>query len=267
MDQTFRKVTAGITAAVILITLFVLWPFAMIGTGERGVVLNFGAFQGEIMDPGLHLRIPVVQSVVRMNVQTQKFTIDKSECYSKDLQVVSVQSALNFNIDPKTVGLLYQNIGIDYEETIIRPRLEAVVKQTIAQYSAQELLEKRLEVQQKIQATISSELASSEMIVTQYALVNESFSQDYEAAIERKQIAQQDALTAENKKAQVQFEADQAVISAKAQAEAIKIKAEALRSNPALVQFNAVEKWNGILPTYMMGNSVPFLNLTPSSAK
>jgi regulator of protease activity HflC (stomatin/prohibitin superfamily) len=95
--------------------------------------------------------------------------------------------------------------------------------------------------------------------------VNESFSEAYEQSIERKQIAEQDALASKNKLEQVKFEAEQRIAQAEAEAKAIQIQAQAItqQGGQNYVQLKAVEKWNGVLPNYMMANSpVPFLNLT-----
>jgi regulator of protease activity HflC (stomatin/prohibitin superfamily) len=236
------KIVCGV---VVFIVLIALWPFRVVGAGERGVVLNWGAFNGQIMEPGIHIIDPIGTEVIKMNVQTQKLEVAKSEAYTHDLQVVDIQSALNYNIDPASSGALYKTIGVNYENKVISPNLEAAVKQTIAQYTAEEMLVKRGEVQSAIENNIKTVLAPLNITVTKYALENESFSTAFEQSIEQKQIAEQDALKAKNKLQQVQFEADQTVASAKAQAEAIKISSEAIQSagGADYVKLQWVEAW------------------------
>lgn len=257
-------ITCAIIALVIVLVVF-LNPFAIVQAGERGVVLNWGAFTGSVMEPGLHLRVPVAQRVVKINVQTKKLEVENSEAYSKDLQLVNIHSALNYSVDARRAGNLYQDIGIDYENKIVRPALEASVKEIIARYNAEELLNMRGKVQDEIEASVRARIEPQNMTVLHYSLVNEDFSDNYEAAIEQKQVAEQNALKAENDLKRVQFEADQRVAQAKAEAEAIRIQAEAITSQGGAdyVMLKTIEQWNGVLPSQMIsGATLPFLNIT-----
>ncbi len=265
MDPLFKKYTKRAIFGVVgfIVLLILLSSFTVVAAGERGVVLNWGAFNGQIMEPGLHFVTPIGQSVVKVNIQTQSESIEKSEAYSKDLQIVDIQSVVNWNVKPDQVGVYYQQYGAQFSNILV-PRLEAVIKQVVAQYSAEEILQKRGEVQTKIFDLYTTTVPNL-VDITNYSLVNESFSTDFESAIEKKQVAQQDAERAENELKKVQIEAEQRVVQAKAEAEAIKIQAEAIQSQGGTdyVQLQAIEKWNGILPAQMIpGSTVPFINLT-----
>lgn len=267
MRTKFLFVGVGVVAAIIVIVI--LNPFVTVGAGERGVVLNWGAFNGQILDPGLHFRIPIAQSVVKMDVQTQKLEIEASEAYSHDLQNVKIHSVVNYNLDPKEVGQIYQQYGLDAESRILQPNLEASVKQTVAKYSAEELLSKRGEVTSEIESAFRQAIPNT-FIVTKYALVNETFSDAYEAAIEQKQVAQQNAEKADNDLKRIKIEAEQRVAQATAEAEAIKIQAEAIQQQggASYVNLKAVEKWDGHLPDQMIpGGALPFLNLQTNATK
>lgn len=254
-------IVVGIVVAIFLV--IALNPFVTVSAGQRGVVLNWGAFNGEILDPGLHFRIPIAQVVVKMDVQTQKLEIEASDAYSHDLQNVKIHSVVNYNLDPKEVGLIYQQYGLDAEARILQPNLEASVKQTVAKYSAEELLSKRGEVTNEIESVFREAIPKT-FIVTKYALVNETFSEAYEAAIEQKQVAQQNAEKADNDLKRIKIEAEGRVAEATAEAEAIKIQAEAIQQQggASYVNLKAVEKWDGHLPNQMIpGGALPFLNL------
>jgi regulator of protease activity HflC (stomatin/prohibitin superfamily) len=256
-------IAAGIFLAVIII-IIMLNPLVIVDAGERGVVLNWGAFQGQVMEPGLHFRVPFMQDIIKINVQTEKLELKESMAYSHDLQVVTVASALTYNIDPKEVGLLYAEVGSSYEEKIITPSLEASVKQIYAQYTAEELLSKRGQVQSEIEDAFKKTIEGKHIIVQHYALVNESFSEDFEHAIEQKQIAEQSALKAKNDLDRIKIESEQRVTQANAEAQAIKIQAEAIQQQGGAeyVQLQAIAKWDGKLPTQMLsGGTVPFINL------
>jgi hypothetical protein len=92
-------------------------------------------------------------------------------------------------------------------------------------------------------------------------MVNIQYQKDFETAVERKVTAIQKAIEEQNRTRQIEEQAKQKVIDAKAQAESMRIRATALTNNPKLVEYEAVQKWNGELPTYVMGDSVPFIQL------
>lgn len=259
-----KKIIVGVGVVLAVVIVLILNPLVVIDAGNRGVVLNWGAFQGQVMEPGLHFRIPFMQDVIKINVQTEKLELKASAAYSHDLQVVTVESALTYNIDPKEVGLLYAEVGPSYEEKIINPSLEASVKQVYAQYTAEELLSKRGQVQSEIEDAFKKTIEGKHIIVQHYALVNESFSADFENAIEQKQIAEQSALKAKNDLDRIKIESEQRVTQANAEAQAIKIQAEAIQQQGGAeyVQLQAIAKWDGKLPTQMLsGGTVPFINL------
>lgn len=266
--NTKQIVGFAIGAACLLLVL-ILNPFVTIDAGQRGVVLTWGAFNGDILNPGLHLRIPIAQSVVKMDVQTQKLEIESSTAYSHDLQNVNIHSVVNYNLDPKEVGAIYQQYGLSAEARILEPNLEAAVKQTIAKYSAEEILSKRGEVTNEIETTFRQSIPNT-FVVTKYALVNETFSDAFETAIEQKQIAKQNAEKADNDLKRIKIEAEQRVAQATAEAEAIKIQAAAIQQQggASYVNLKAVEKWDGHLPQQMIpGGALPFLNLQTNGTR
>ena len=109
-----------ISIPVLFVLVLMFNPFVVIGAGERGVVLNFGAVSEHILNEGLHFRIPIVQQVVVMDVKVLKKTTDAAAA-SKDLQNTQSRIALNYHIDPSKANVIYQNIGLDYESRIISP--------------------------------------------------------------------------------------------------------------------------------------------------
>jgi regulator of protease activity HflC (stomatin/prohibitin superfamily) len=263
-----KKILTGLLIFFAVVAVLVINPFTTINAGQRGVLLRWGAFEGTVFEPGLHIVIPIMNQVVKMNVQTNKLTIEGSESYSKDLQVVNIESALLYQLDAKEVGTIYQDIGTTIEEKVIRPSLEAAIKQTIAKYTAEEILAQRAVVQAEIEAAVRISVAQSHIIVTQYAMVNEAFSPAFEAAIERKQVAEQDAKRAENELKTAKIQAEQRVAQAQAEATAIKLQSDAANNEKYIslraleVQLEAVRKWDGKLPDTMIpGTTLPFVNI------
>lgn len=247
-----------------LIALILLFgSFGTVGAGERGVKTRFNNVVGEV-EPGLYMKIPFLESVHKTDIQTQKVQEDTTAA-SSDLQDVKATIAVNFNVDPNKVVPIFQTIGSDYQFVIIDPAIQETVKAVTAKYTAEQLVTSREKVREGIVDALSAKLGSQGFTVTQVAIVNFSFSDDFNRAIEAKVTAEQNALAAKNKLDQVKFEAAQRVAQATAEAEAIKIQASAIEQQGGTnyVSLQAIQKWDGHLPQQMIpGSSLPFINLT-----
>ncbi len=258
-NQKIFKVL-GIVFALLVAFAF-LTPFAMVGPGERGVVIRLGAVQDRVLGEGVHFRIPLVENVTTLNVKNQKIEVD-APSFSKDIQSVDARIALNFHVDPKSAQRLIQEIGINYEYSIISPAIQESVKAATAKFTAAELVSERQQAREEIKRILTDRLAPRYIIVDDFSIINFDFSDSYEKAIEEKQVAQQQALKAENDLRRIQVEAEQRIAQAKAEAEAIRIQSDALKGNNGLVSLEAVKKWDGILPQMVLGNSVPFIDIS-----
>lgn len=254
------KETGCVLGVILVIFLWVFWlPWGTVNTGERGVRTKWSAVTGEIISEGFYFRNPFIDNVIKINVQTQKVEID-ADGASKDLQTVVTKIAVNYNVEPSKVVELYQKTGLDYQQKVMIPTIEESVKAVTAQYTADQLITMRNDVNGKIYESIKSELISYGITVQQLNIVNFNFSASFNQAIEAKVTAEQNALAAKNKLQQVQFEAEQRVAEAKGKAEAITVESNALRNNPDVLELRALEKWNGVLPQVTSG-AVPFINL------
>jgi len=242
-----------------LVIVVINMSIIVIDPGERGILLQLGTIEG-IYESGVHFKIPLIQNVVTIDVRTQKIQ-DPVDAASKDLQSIHTLVALNYHIDPLQIDQLYKNVGPNYEERIIHPALQESVKATTAQFTAEELITKRPEVRESIKAKLIDRLSSYHLIIDDFSIVDFNFSDEFNAAIESKQTAVQTALKAENDLKRIQIEAQQQIETAKADAESIRIQGEALKQNQGLVQLKFVEKWNGVLPYYMMGDATPIISL------
>lgn len=257
-----KKIKAAIVGGVILVGVLIfiaLSPIVIVKTGHRGVVLRFSEVTGEVLGEGLHFIVPIVNTVKQLSVQTQKIE-NSTFAYSKDIQQVETTIALNYHVDPSKADLLFQEVQRNFEDVLIFPGIEESVKAATANFTAQELIEKRPIVKEEIKQALIDRL-SKYFIIDDFSIVNFTFNEEFEAAVEEKQVAKQTALKAENDLQRIEIEAQQQVVKAKADAESIRIQGQALRLNPGLVDLKAVEKWDGELPVYMMGNTVPFVNI------
>lgn len=247
---------------VMLIITILFGSFGTVSAGERGIKTRLGAVVGTI-EPGLYMKLPFMEGVVSIDVQTQKEQTD-AEAASSDLQTVHSTVAVNYNLDSSKIQDLYTRIGVEYQSKVIDPAIQEVVKAATAKYTADQLLTKRPQVTDDIQTALAAKLALSDITVSAVSIINFDFSGSFNKAIEDKVTAEQNALAAKNKLDQVKYEAEQTVASAQAQAEAIKIQAQAINSQGGAdyVQLQAITKWDGHLPQQMIpGSTVPFLNL------
>ena len=193
--------------AVALIALVVLGgSVGTVGAGQQGVLLKFGAVTGEIKDEGLYFKVPFMHQVILMSTQIQKYTATATSS-SKDLQVVSTEVTLNYQLDATQVGEIYRTMRRQYENRIIQPYIQEAVKSVTANYNAEELITERPAVKDELQNLMTERLAPLGMNVVQLSITDFQFSAAFQQAIEAKVTAVQQALEAENALARVEFSA------------------------------------------------------------
>ncbi len=260
------RVLPKIALVLFLLLIFFLFlnPFVIVGAGERGVVLNFGAVSPAVLGEGLHIRIPIMQKIIKMDVKVQKSQTD-AEAASKDLQETFSTIALNFHIMPEKVNWIYQKLGADFKERIIDPAVQEVVKAVTAKYTAVEVITQREKVRSEIRELLKNRLLAYNIVVDDFSIVNFKFSNQFTQAIEAKQTAEQLALKAQRDLERIKIEAEQKVTQAKAEAEALRLQKENV--TPQLVKLRqieaslkAIDKWDGHMPRVTSG-AVPFIDV------
>ena len=236
-------------------------PFVMVGPGERGIKIRLGEVEPECYGEGLHFIFPFIQKFRTMNVKTQKNALTTA-VYTKDIQQAKITYVINYNVQPDKVNKLFQEVGMEYQSTILIPVVEGTIKDIIGKWNAQDLIANREKATGDILFKLQTSLKDNYLNVTDLQMTEINYSEVFERAIESKVTAEQEALKAKNKTVQIQEEAKQKVIAAEAEARSMAIRAQALSQNKSLVQYEAVQKWDGKMPQYMMGNSVPFINVS-----
>lgn len=231
-----------------------------VGAGERGVLLQFGAVTDRVLDEGIYVKIPFVQQVQKMDVRMQKDEVPASAS-SKDLQVVTSKVAINFHLSPNHVNKVWQEVGKDYNSRIIAPSIQEAVKAVTARFTAEELIIRREDVKEQIKTNLADRLIKNNIIVDEINIVAFDFSKAFNDAIEAKVTAEQLKLKAERDLERIRIEADQKVVEAEGKAKAIRTEAQALSSNPKVVELRWIEKWDGKTPAYW-GSATPFIGLT-----
>lgn len=257
-----RAFPAAIGAIVLFVWIFAIMPaFGQVPTGHTGVVLSFGGVTGETKSEGLYVVKPFVENVILMNTQKQTYQAKDVDAASKDLQSVRSNVDLLFSLDPSRVTEIYRSLGQDYVSRVILPSVEEVMKANTSGYEAERLITNRLAVKSGIDNDLETRLAPYGIRVEQVNITNFSFSKEFEQSIEAKVVAEQLGLKAENDLKRIRTEAEQKIATAQAEAESIRLQGQALRDSPDLVQLRAVERWDGKMPQYMTGNSVPFISI------
>lgn len=260
MDKKFLGIPVLVLCLLVVLIVMVN-PFVMVGPGERGVKIRLGQVQSKSYDEGLHLIFPFIEKFRTMDVKTQKNTFT-TQVYTKDIQQARITYVINYNIQPDCVTKLFQQVGLDFESKILTPVVEGTIKDIIGKWNAQDLIANRERATGDILFKLQEQLKDNYINVTDFQMTDINYSKVFEQAIESKVTAEQEALKAKNKTVQVQEEARQKVIAAEAEAKSMAIRAQALSQNKSLVQYEAVQKWDGRMPQYMLGNSVPFINVS-----
>lgn len=248
------------------------WGFlSKVPNGKVAVVTEFGKAQDEVLEPGLHTK-GYFQVLHPMSVQKQKMSVELA-AFSSDIQQVNTLITLNYNIDKVNAATLYREIGSDYVSTLMYPRVQENAKIVFSRYTAENLVQKRDVLSTEILALMQEDLSSYGIHVSEVAIEDIDFTDAFTNAVEAKQVATQEKLTAQTQQERLTMEAEaqaeRETIAAQAQAErnkiaadaeayAIKTKAEAEADanakvaaslSDALIDYVRAQAWDGKLPT------------------
>ena len=278
MDVNFGKAKAVIVGVIILIIIGVVVSASVqiVDAGHRGVLLHWNAVDltAPPLDEGLHFLVPFQDSIVPMEIRTLKFVTDTSSA-SRDLQTVSTEVTVNYRPAANSVHTLFKEVGLQYEDRIIQPAVEEVIKQVTARYNAEELITKRPLVKADIEQEITTRLNVYNINTDVISITDFQFSPLFAQAIESKVEAEQRALQAENDLLRIEVEARQLaaqaeglaaanIAEANGEAEAIKIINQALAENPNYLEWLKTQEWDGKLPLVVGKGGTPFIQIPMS---
>ena len=280
LKDAFLDTTKIIKHAVIgFLALVILFgSFGTVSSSEVGVKTRLGKVVGTV-NPGVFVKLPFIEKVHIIDLKVKTVDYDKNgaegdapdtsslSASSRDLQEVWANVVVNYKVNPeKAIDIFIQYKSAEqFGFNVIEPLIRQSVKAITAQYTAEELVTKRLEISDKVNALLADEIPKNGATLVLVNLTNFDYSPAFKAAIDRKVTAVQNAEAEKNKLEQIKYEAQQTIETAKATAEAQRISSQALAAQGGsdYVQLKAIEKWNGILPTQMLpGSTVPFLNLS-----
>ncbi|MFC1901818.1 prohibitin family protein [Chloroflexota bacterium] len=220
----FGGSVGSIIGVVLILASLIFGSFTTIPAGHRGVVIRFSAVTGKILNEGLQTKLPFLDSVVTMSVQTEKYEIGAASA-SRDLQDVNTTIALNWRLEPSTAAEIYRTLGLEFIDRIAAPAVQETIKQVTAKYIAEDLILKREAVKDEIQENLANRLLERGIITETVSITEFRFSDTFVAAIEAKVAAEQAVWEAINKLERVKVEAEQAQAAAKGEADARIAKA------------------------------------------
>ena len=252
-------------ALALLCVLGCLIPMIVftVQSGTRKLVFSAGKLTS-VAGEGLHFKIPIYQSTRSVPITTLKVA-EEGEAASSDLQVVQASISINYHFDPEKLAEIYAQTHFDVEDRIIKPRIQETLKAVSAKHTAEDLIINRAAAKQEIDSILKEDLRRYNIAVEDVQLTQFQFSQEFNRAIEAKQTEAQNALKAKNILERIKIESEQRIAQAKGEAEAIRIQAEAIRSQGGAeyVQLRWIDKWNGEPPRVIAGPGAPnfMLNL------
>jgi regulator of protease activity HflC (stomatin/prohibitin superfamily) len=256
-----------IWAAVIFIAIFVLsvagCGIKVVDTGQRGVKTRFGEITSTSLPEGLYFYNPITSNIIEIDTRVQRQDGD-TESYTRDVQQAHIKYTLNYRLQQDKAHIVYRDVGRDWEQKLIPQVVLGTLKEVVGKWDAVDLIANRDKAGADTFAAMRAKFAERFVEVSRFEITDIAYTHEFENSVEAKVIAQQKAIEEQNHTKQIEEQARQKVLSAEAEAKSMQIRAEALEQNAKLVEWEAVQKWNGVLPQYMLGGgTTPFINLTP----
>jgi prohibitin 2 len=215
--------------------------------GTRGIEVTLGKVSPQPKKEGFGFKQPFVTTVYLMSVRQQTQSMP-AECYSSDLQQVKMDIRALYRIPEQSVVTIYQQYAGQPFDNLIAPRIQEAIKEVAATKSAEQIVKQREQVKLAALDLARKKIGTNFLELADVVLYNLSLSPELEQAIELKMVQEQEAAKAKFTQLKAQIEADTAIIRAKGEAEAIQVRGEALRANPAFVKLEMVQNWNGRAP-------------------
>ena len=260
----------GIVVIAAFAAVAILSSIKIVPAGCTGVVTTFGEVSDTSLTEGLHFVVPFAQKVevISNKIQIYEATAD---AVSKDLQAVSTKIAVNYRIRSEASARIFRDIGVDYKDVILMPTVQEGMKSVCAKYNAEQLISQRASVAEEIKTELEGKVNEYGIEIEKFNIVNFDFSKEFNEAIEAKQVAEQNLIKTRTEQNQAivvaEAEAKKKVIAAEADAKAIKARADAQAAanktiseslNPSLIQYQTIERWNGVLPK-VAGSANPLI--------
>lgn len=284
-NKTKKHLILAALAIIVLIAVGSLCT-TQIPTGYTAIVTTLGKVENYTLEAGFHFKSPF-QKIILMDNREQK-TSFFTQAFSSDIQQVEVTGSINYAINKSTAMTLFKEVGTDYFNKLINPRMLENTKAVFSKYTAENLVSAREELSSLIRESMSKEMSRYGISIISVSIENIDFTDAFTDAVEAKQVAAQKKLQAEieqeQKTMETQQQAERQKIEAEAKAEVLKVNADAEAYSTrvkaeaeaeanrkiaeslteSLIRFTQVNRWNGELPRFVSGNqadALPVLSL------
>lgn len=282
-----RLISVLVVIALIVVLFFTFSPYVVVPPGHTGVMVTFGRVSDTVLADGLHFKLPW-QNVILVDNRAQKASLN-TQAFSSDIQQVNINVSVNYSVDRATSQNLYKNVGVQYYETVMLPRIMENVKAVFSKYTAENLVGAREQLSLQVKDLLTAEMKAYGIEILSVAIEDVDFTDAFTDAVEAKQVAEQNKLKSEIEQAELlmveKTTAERAVVTANADAEVARIdadaKAYALRIQAEaeaeankliassitdqLIDYVQANNWDGALPQLMSGadsSILPILDMT-----
>jgi prohibitin 2 len=232
--------------AVFVVVIICSMSSYVIEPGTRGVKVTLGKAADNFLPEGFGLRTPFITRIIPVVIKQRTVSL-RAECFSSDLQQVTIEASILYRIPETSVVHIFRQYAGDPFDSLIAPRVQEALKEVTALLSAEQIVKRRNDVKDQALASAKAKIGNI-LFVEDIVIRNIDLSPELEAAIEAKMVAEQEAARARFTQQQTQVEAETVVIRAEGEAKAIRVRGEALKLNPAYLRLQMVEKWNGHSP-------------------
>ena len=247
-SKKYLMIITGVFAVILLFS-----SVTTIKSGEVGIRVRFGKVVNQQTSEGINFKVPLIEKIEKMNVRVQKVEVQTASS-SKDLQEVEMSLAVNYQIDKDKARSLYKTVGTGYDEVVLEPAIQESIKAVTSKYTAEELITNRSEVSEKCQEELNKKVSKYGLKVNDFNITNFNFSEEFNKAIEEKQVAEQKVLTAKQELEKERIEAEKKIVKAEAEKQANELKQQSLTDN--IIKEKFIEKWNGELPKVSGSNNI-----------
>ncbi len=289
MSQKMIKWLVRLGVVAVIAIVIINFCTVQVPTGYTGIVTTFGKVEEYTLEAGFHFKSPF-QKIILMDNREQK-TAFRTEAFSSDIQQVNIDGSINYAINKPTAMTLFKEVGTDYFNKLVYPRMLENTKAVFSKYTAENLVSAREQLSVQIRANLSVEMDRYGITIISISIENIDFTDAFTDAVEAKQVAAQRKLQAEIEQEQKTMEAQQAAqrqtieaeakakvlrIDADAAAYSTKVKAEAEAEanrkiaeslTPEFIQFTQIQQWSGELPEYVSGGAAEALPVLSMNGK
>ena len=246
MDPKIQQKMIALGALIILVVVVIMSSSFVIPPGHRGVIVTMGKVSQLFAPEGFGFKAPFITDVLPVSIRQQTKST-QADCYSSDLQQIKIELRILYRIPEGMVVRAFQDYSGDPFDSLIAPRVAEALKEVTALQSAEHVVKKREEIKSKALAAAKNKVGNL-IVIEDIVIQDVSLSKELESAIEAKMVQEQEAAKAKFIQQKAEIEANTAIIRAKGEAEAIRVRGRALQESPGLVQLQIVEKWNGVSP-------------------